>query len=106
MTTLIYIYIASLAIPAIIALWIFNKVSADYRPIFIYLILTCILDTLQLFFIRDGWWLDLVQKLQYLLEAVLICWQAKNWGVLYRRQWFFVVIIVSLLALWLAEKFL
>ncbi len=101
--TVHYIYLATLFIAALLALLKFKKVTPEYHPILIFLCAVFLFDVTYTIFIKNSISTTTLLNIQSLLEAFLICWQAKRWHVFDRKPYMYRGVLSMLLSLWALE---
>jgi hypothetical protein len=79
-------YLLTLLILAILAFIIYRKTANDYRPMLFYVVTLFVFETLEFILGYSGTILKYVISLQFLLEALLIVWQAKVLGIFNKRK--------------------
>src|SRR5688572_2358422 len=101
--TLVVIFSFSIAIAAIIGLVRFKQISPVYYP-FLFCIWLAFLNEILNYILARTIGNNIINNNIYaLLEAILITWQFKKWGLFYRSNQMYAVILGLYISGWLFE---
>jgi hypothetical protein len=92
-------YLLTLLILTVIAFIIYKKAAIQYRPMLIYVVALFFFETLEFVLGYSGPLIKYLVSLQYLVEALLIVWQAKVLGIFNKRKNLYFWLIYGLLGL-------
>lgn len=91
-------YLLLQGVPAFKAMLIRNKVPRSYRPMLLFWVTIFVFNAVRVFSGEPA--ANVLDSIQLLLEAVLICWQAKRWGVFEKRPSAYPALLISLGVAW------
>jgi hypothetical protein len=102
--TFYLIYLATLALPALVALVIRKRVQPRHRPILAFMWVIFAWEILRVFTSENSIASDFAVNTQPLVETLVITWIAKRWNLFEKKPAIFFILPAAVILIWTADK--
>lgn len=101
MTFWMHVVMSASVVPAAVAAGIrYKNVGGPYLPFFLLLWLGSVNEAIKLVIVLQRLGHGLLTNVFVLLQALLLTWQFRNWGLFASRNWFFPVFLTGFIGIW------